>query len=181
MKSNELSKRKHTRLKGYDYSQNGYYYITICAKDMKCIFGRIEKLYESVGRGLAPAEKVFKDTKLILSPYGQIAEKQLFELEKRYDYVKIDKYVVMPNHIHAIIVLEGKAAGASPRPTLPDIVCAYKSITTRMCNKMSNVVGRQIFQVSFFDEILESEEGYLNIWQYIDENPRKWQNDDYYI
>ncbi len=180
MIQNELPKRKYPRLKEYDYSSNGYYYVTICAKDMKCIFGHIEKLSESVGWGLAPTERIYKDTKLILSPYGMIAEQQLFELEKRYDYVKIDKYVIMPNHIHVIIILENTAVGASPHPTLIDMVCAYKSITTRLCNKMNNVSGRQIFQRSFYDEILRSEKGYLDVWQYIDENPRKWQNDEYF-
>ncbi len=111
---NELPKRKHPRLKEYDYSSNGYYYVTICAKDMKCIFGKVEKLEENVGRGLAPAERKYNDTVITLSPYGLVAEKQLFALEQRYDYVKIDKYVIMPNHIHAIIVLDGMAAGASP-------------------------------------------------------------------
>ena len=174
---NKLPKRKHPRLKEYDYSSNGYYYVTICAKDMKCIFGGVEK---NVGRGLAPAEREYKDTKIILSPYGLIAEKQLFALEQRYDYVKIDKYVIMPNHIHVIIILDGLTAGASPRPTLPDIICAYKSLTTRECNKMSNIKGRKILQESFFDKVIRNEEGYFAAWQYIDENPRKWQNDEYF-
>ena len=86
----------------------------------------------------------------------------------------------MPNHIHAVIVLDGKTAGASPRPTLPDIMCAYKSLTTRECNKISNIKGRQIFQASFYEKVIRSEEGYLEVWQYIDENPRKWQNDEYF-
>ena len=174
---NKLPKRKHPRLKGYDYSSNGYYFVTICTKEMKNIFGLIE---ENVGQVLASADGEYKDTKIILSPYGLIAEKQLFELEQRYDYVKIDKYVIMPNHIHTIIILDSKAAGASPRPTLSDIMCAYKSLTTRECNKISNVSGRKVFQESFYDKVIRNEEGYLEIWQYIDENPRKWQNDEYF-
>ncbi len=173
----DLPKRKHPRLKEYDYSSNGYYYVTICAKDMKCIFGKVSV---NVGRGLAPAEREYKDTKIILSSYGLIAEKQLFALEQRYDYVKIDKYVIMPNHIHAIIIFDGMSAGASPRPTLSNIMCAYKSLTTRECNQMSNIRGRKIFQESFYEKIIRNEEGYLNVWQYIDENPRKWQNDEYF-
>ncbi len=110
-----------------------------------------------------------------------MAEKQLFALEERYDYVTIDKYVIMPNHIHAILILDGETAGASPRPTLSDIICTYKSLTTRNCNQIGNYKGRQIFQNSFYDRIITSEEGYLEVWQYIDENPRKWQNDEYYI
>ncbi|MGN0555684.1 MAG: transposase [Candidatus Fimenecus sp.] len=180
MPNNELPKRKHPRLKQYDYSANGYYFVTICCKDMKCFFGKITHIADSAGCCLAPNERVYNDTILTLSPYGQIAEKQLFALEERYDFVTIDKYVIMPNHIHAILILDGETAGASPRPTLSDIICAYKSLTTRNCNKLSNCTGRQIFQNSFYDRILPSEEGYLEVWQYIDENPRKWQNDEYY-
>ena len=174
---NKLPKRKHPRLKEYDYSSNGYYYVTLCSKDMKCIFGEVKK---NVGRGLAPAERKYSDTVITLSSYGLIAEKQLFALEQRYDYVKIDKFVIMPNHVHAIIILNGKAAGASPRPTLPDIMCAYKSLTTRECNKLSNIKGRRIFQESFYEKVIRGEKGYLEVWQYIDENPRKWQNDEYF-
>ena len=125
---NKLPKRKHPRLKEYDYSSNGYYYVTVCSKDMKCVFGKIEDnenwnpIFDesvNVGQGLAPTVREYKDTKITLSLYGIVAEKQLFALEQRYDYVKIDKFVIMPNHIHAIIILDGISAGASPRPTLP--------------------------------------------------------------
>ena len=177
---NMLPKRKHPRLKEYDYSSNGYYFVTICTRDMKCILGKVEKLNESVGQGLAPAVREYKDTQIVLSPYGLIAEKQLLALEQRYDYMKIDKFVIMPNHIHAIIIFDGMAAGASPRPTLSDIMCAYKSLTTRECNKLSNISGRKVFQESFYDKVIRNEEGYLEVWQYIDENPRKWQNDEYF-
>ena len=177
---NNLPKRKSLRLKEYDYSSNGYYFVTICTKDMKCIFGTIEGAVESVGRGLAPAEREYKDTRIMLSPYGLVAEKQLLALEQRYDYVKIDKFVIMPNHIHSIIIFDSMAAGASPRPTLSDIMCTYKSLTTRECNKISNISGRKMFQESFYDKVIRNEEGYLEVWQYIDENPRKWQNDEYF-
>lgn len=175
----KFPERKHPRLKEYDYSQNGYYFVTICCKDMRCFFGKIMYAVDSVGRGLAPAERVYHDAILSLSAYGRIAEEQLFVLEKRYDFVKIDKYVIVPNHIHAIIIFDG-AAGVSPRPTLSDIVCAYKSLTTRSCNEIANCAGRQIFQKSFYDRVITNEKGYLEVWQYIDENPRKWQNDKYY-
>lgn len=79
----------------------------------------------------------------------------------------------MPTHIHAIIVLY-EAAGASPRPTLTDIICAYKSLATRIANKNDSTPGRKIFQVSFYEKVLRSEESYLEAWQYIDENPLKY-------
>lgn len=136
----QLPKRKHPRLKNYDYGSNGYYYVTINTHENHNILSK-------VGRGLAPAE-----IKITLSPIGKIAEKQLFDLEKRYSGLKIDKYVIMPNHIHAILILNEPTAGASPRPTIPDIICTFKSFTTRICNKQFGTPGRKIFQTSFYDK-----------------------------
>lgn len=105
-------KRKHPRLKEYDYSLNGYYFVTICSKNMRHIFGKIEP--SSVGRGLAPAAQIAPERKVYLSQCGLIARQELLALESRYAFVRIDKFVIMPNHIHAIIVLDGETAGASP-------------------------------------------------------------------
>ncbi|MBQ2898659.1 MAG: hypothetical protein IJE28_02810, partial [Oscillospiraceae bacterium] len=78
--------------------------------------------------------------------------------------------------------LFGKTAGASPRPTLSDIVCAYKSRTTRLCNKFDLSPGRKIFQASFYDEIIRNQSAYDEISKYIFENPMKWEEDElYYI
>lgn len=164
-----LPKRKHPRLKDYDYSRNGYYFVTISTEKNKPILSK-------VGRGLAPAEN-----KIFLTQIGKIAEWQLFELEKRFSYVRIDKHVIMPTHIHAIIILEDTernyTAGATPRPTLTDIICAYKSLTTRICNQRQNKAGRKLFQTSFYEEVIRNEQGYYEAWQYIDENPMKWKTD----
>ncbi len=93
------------------------------------------------------------------------------ELESRYPYVRIEKYVIMPTYIHAIIQLR---MGDVPRPGLTDIVCAYKSITTRICNQASKTPGRKVFQTSFYETVLRNEQAYQKCWQYIDNNPIKW-------
>ena len=92
-------KRKHPRLDHYDYSTTGAYFITICTHSRRCLLSRI------VGRGLAPAEIQY-------TAYGKIAQEQLLLLEQRYPSLKIDHYVIMPNHIHAILLLD-ETAGAS--------------------------------------------------------------------
>ena len=161
-----LPKRKPTRLKNYDYSNNGYYFITICAYHKSKIFGNI------VGQGLAPAENK-------LYPFGLIAENELLDLENRYVHIKIDKYVIMPNHIHAIIIIENETAGASPCPTLSDIICSFKSITTHKCHNIK--LNQKIWQSSFHDHIIRGEKDYLKIWNYIDTNPQKWNEDCFYI
>ncbi len=164
----DLPERKHPRLKEYDYSSSGAYFITICTQDRKCI------LSEIVGRGLAPAEIDGTDDNNYIeySDYGKIAEKQLLLLEERYPHLRIDKYVIMPNHIHAILILDDKAAGASPRPTVMDIVCSYKSLTTKECKAIKPI--DKLFQTSFHEHIIRNIDDYNEISKYISQNPMLW-------
>ena len=151
----DLPKRKHTRLKAYDYSLPGYYYVTIHMKDESVRLS-------TVGRGLAPAETAVK-----LTAAGRLVKEQLLQLEKRYSFVNIDKYVIMPNHLHIIFRFLDDAAGASPRPT-------RFTILTRICNKAENKPGRILFQTSFYDHVIRNEQAYLECWRYIEGNPGKW-------
>ena len=167
-KEKELPKRKHPRLDNYDYSSAGAYFVTICTQNRRCVLSRI------VGRGLAPAET----TEVEYTSFGEIAEKQLFLLKDRYPYFAVDKYVIMPNHIHVIMILNGRAAGASPRPTIADIVCAYKSLTTRECKK--NGFEGILFQTSFYEHIIRGREDYEEIVKYIYENSIRWYYDELY-
>ncbi len=161
---NNLPKRKHPRLEHYDYSEAGAYFITICTHNRQCLLSRI------VGRGLAPAENQY-------TAYGQIAQEQLLLLEQRYHSLKIDQYVIMSNHIHAILLLE-ETAGASPRPTIMDIVCAYKSLTTRQCKKAQPI--DKLFQTSFYEHVIRGREDYNEIAEYIVNNPKQWELDKLY-
>ena len=180
MTDNSLPKRKHTRLKDYDYSDNGYYFVTIWSTEGKHLFSKIINEQQVVGRGLAPAERQYYGTVVKYTRYGLIAEQQLFALEKRFNYITVDKYVIMPNHIHAILILKDKTAGASPRPTLMDIICAYKSLTVRECHKYGLPDGKTIFQDSFNERVIRNESSYYTISQYIEENPFRWHLDKYY-
>ena len=110
--------------------------------------------------------------------FGEIAEKQLFLLEDRYPHLSIDQYAIMPNHIHVIMILKDEAAGASPRPTITDIVCSYKSLTTREC-KEDGFEGK-LFQTSFYEHIIRGREDYEEIAKYVYENPIRWYCDELY-
>ena len=165
---NNLPQRKHPRLSEFDYTTAGAYFITICVQNRRCLLSDI------VGRGLAPAETFDVN----LTEIGEIAEKQLLLLEDRYHCLKIDQYVIMPNHIHAIFIIEDEAAGASPRPTIMDIVCAYKSLTTRECRNIG--FPEKLFQTSFYEHIVRCREDYEEISKYLHENPLKWQFDELY-
>ena len=167
-KEKELPKRKHPRLDSYDYSSAGAYFVTICTQNRRCVLSRI------VGRGLAPAET--NGTEYTL--FGEIAKKQLSLLEERYPFLAVDQYVIMPNHIHAILILNGDAAGASPHPTIMDAICAYKSLTTRECKKIGLI--EKLFQTSFYEHVIRGREDYEEIVKYIHENPTRWYYDELY-
>ena len=154
--------RKHPRLKEYDYSLPGYYYVTIHIAE------EAPRL-SSVGRGLAPAGAV-----VCLTLQGKIAQEQLLALEYRFPNVKIDKYVIMPTHIHAIIRLADGERERNGKPTLMDVVRVFKSLTTRECNVAVNTPGAKLFQTSFYETVLRNETAYQKAWQYIDQNPDHW-------
>ena len=160
----EFPKRKATRLKEYDYSQNGCYFITVCTGNRRQFLSQI------VGQGLAPAE-------IKLSEYGEIAKEQLLALEERYTNVKIDNYAIMPNHIHAIIRIDTPAdVKAGTCPGLSDVMCAFKSISARKIRHAG--YKETVFQASYYDHIVRNERDYREIWAYIDGNASKWNDDE---
>ena len=166
----ELPTRKPTRLKNYDYSQNGYYFITICAHNRKCI------LCDIVGEGFPLPQ---------LTPQGEIVNKYILLVNEKYPSVKIDKYVVMPNHIHIIMSInndgmQNNDGRGNPSPTISNVVGWLKYNATKQINKKNNVTGDKIFQRSFHDHIIRGEKDYGEIWNYIDTNPQKWEEDCFY-
>lgn len=161
-----FKKRKPLRLKEFDYSSPNGYFITICVDKRKKVLSSV------VGQGLAPAE-------IKLSEFGKIAEEQLLNLEKRYNNIKIINYIIMPNHIHFILQILESPAGASPCPTVSDIICAYKSLTTRQC-KAYGFNDERLFQSSFYDHIIRNENDLITKMEYISSNPEKWEEDEYY-
>lgn len=158
----ERPKRRSTRLSRYTYSEPGAYFVTVCTQDRRCILSRI------VGEGLAPPA-------VKLTAYGRIADKQIRLIETRYPSIRVDHYVIMPNHIHLLCSISGRTGGASPSPTIMDAVRVFKSGTTRLCG-----CGGKLFQRSFHDHIVRSEADYREIWTYIDTNPLKWREDRFY-
>ncbi|MBQ7986046.1 MAG: transposase [Clostridia bacterium] len=155
----DLPKRKPTRLKDYDYSQNGAYFVTICVKDRKELLGKI------VGEGLCALPKI------VLTPIGQEVKKSIEYVEDKYIGVKVDKYVIMPNHIHLIVVLNN--TGGHGDPPLQKLIGQLKSYTTSR-------YGDCLWQRSFHDHIIRGEADYKKIWEYIDTNEAKREEDCFY-
>ena len=158
----EYQKRKRPRLKQYDYSLPGYYYVTIHTEKNTPHLSNVQ------------TGGAFHRASVHLTELGKIAQQQLLLLEKRYAHVKMDKYVIMPTHIHAIIRLADGERERNGKPTLMDVVRVFKSLTTRECNVAVNTPGAKLFQTSFYETVLRNETAYQKAWQYIDQNPDHW-------
>jgi putative transposase len=118
-----------------------------------------------------------------LSPIGEIIERQWNNIQKQYDDVQLDKYVIMPNHLHGIIVINEptKRADARPAPTVSEIICSFKSKATVEClnyikHNNLNITGK-IWQRSFYDKVIRNERSLNAIREYIDGNPINWKED----
>lgn len=112
-----------------------------------------------------------------LTEIGTVVEECLQRLNNEDDGIFIDKYVIMPNNIHAIVCLNEEKGGQS-RPPLQRVMQRFKSITTRKCWDMGITT---LWQRSCYDHVIRNEQDYLRIWQYIDENPARWAEDEYYL
>ena len=153
------------RLDGYDYSQAGLYYVTICLEQMKHdYFARIIDSADENGN-------IHTISKLTAN--GKVALEQLFALEERYSFVKIKEYVIMPDHIH--FVIQFLAQQTEKKVTLNDVVCAYKSLTTKALNQTEEKKGRKVFHRSYYDHIILGQHDYDRIRQYIQDNPINWR------
>ena len=163
--------RKSVRYKGYDYSQAGAYFVTICTHQMKYLFGDI------------------KDGIMELNSYGGIAHEEWFNSAIIRTNVQLynEEFAIMPNHIHGIIWIIGERATQRVAPTdllhgpksgsLGEIIGQYKSITTKRIIQLGMTKGRRIWQRNYYDRIIRSEKVLDAIRQYIQTNPQNWESD----
>lgn len=161
-----LPQRKQIRLKNYDYSSNGACHIIICTH-------RKQKLFWKSCR-VDPCGQ----PQIELTELGKIAEKTFSEICEKYK-ISVDKYVIMPNHVHLLVSMYGNDIRLTARvnPTIPRLVGAYKSIVSntylKICKERNVEMGR-IWQVSYFDHVIRGPQDYEETWRYIDENPLKY-------
>jgi REP element-mobilizing transposase RayT len=147
--------RKTTRIPGYDYSSNNYYFVTICTYNKKCIFGTSEQL----------------------NKFGEIAKAEMDEISSHYAGVYIDNFIIMPNHVHAIVVIDcGDESGNKPR--LDHVIGLYKSGVSRKIRKIQP--DMKVWQRSFHDHIIRNRHEYEQIWRYVQHNDQKWETDCFY-
>ncbi len=152
--------RKPTRLQDFDYSNNGYYFITICTHNKKHIFGCVDH------------------NSIRLNTFGRIAAEEIDNIPRHYQSIEIPKYVVMLNHIHAIVAVNSTERSRPFPTTIPTIMGLYKSGVSKRIHMYEPDID--VWQRSFYDHIIRNENEYLRVWQYIDENPLKWETDEYF-
>ena len=168
--------RKSIRLKSYDYSQPGMYFVTICVEDRQSLFGSI---VANVGAGpCARPEMAFNDR-------GQMINKVWMDMPNYYPGIILDSYIVMPNHFHGIIGLnlnQGHPRGGAPTLGLPDVVHRFKSLTTTRYRKGVKNFGwprffRKLWQRNYYERVIRNEKELFELRQYIQQNPLKWELD----
>jgi len=180
--------RRSIRLRGYDYSQNGLYFITICCNERQPIFGEV------VG------------DEMCLNDAGRLAHEEWEKTGTMRENIELHEFIVMPNHIHGIIEIAvgahcmrpdvarpdvtddevrnqaGRNQGRVQRaPTVGDIVRGYKSSVTKRINQLRKMSNSPVWQRNYYEHIIRNEEAYLKIAEYIQTNPQRWNEDTYHV
>ena len=140
--------RKPNRLYGYDYSENGAYFITCCAIEKQCIFADRK----------APH---------LLTPWGAMVDQAIQEIPGHYPGVRLERYVVMPNHIHLLLLLINSDVSVS-------------RVVQQLKRTVSRRIGKPVWQKSFHDRIIRNDAEFRKIWTYIDPNVLRWDRDCFY-
>jgi REP element-mobilizing transposase RayT len=179
--------RRSIRLAGYDYAAGGAYFVTICTAGKECLFGKVI------------------DGRIALSSFGEIVWEEWHGSANVRRELELGPFVVMPNHVHGIVTIVGDghvvgATGGRPRVGAPSesrasaarpygpsqrsvgsFVAGFKSAVTRRVNALRQTPSAPIWQRNYYEHIVRDEDDYFRIAEYIENNPRGWPEDDYYV
>ena len=164
--------RRSIRLKDYDYTQPGAYFVTVCTHRTTCLFGEI---VAGVMR---------------LNSIGKAVEEEWLKTPILRPNVGLDEYVVMPNHLHGIVMMTDCGRGvlryaptlsrfSSPSQTFGAIVRGFKSAPTKRINRLRGTPGQPVWQRNYYEHIIRDERSLHRIQQYVDNNPQRWHMDRY--
>jgi REP element-mobilizing transposase RayT len=170
--------RRSIRLRYRDYSIPGAYFITICIRNHKCLFGKI------------------KDGKMILNDAGKIAEMCWREIPRHYPHAMVDAYIIMPNHVHGIIIIDTDVGAIHELPLhnqiiqnmkfrrnmlIPKIIGRFKMNTAKQINTIRQTPAIPLWQRNYYEHIIRNETELNKTREYIHNNSLNWESDDYYI
>jgi len=182
----DIHHRRSIRLKGYDYSRPGFYFVTICTKDRLPLFG-----------------KILDDGKVgpvcFQNNFGNIARNEWIKTSKLRPNIRLHEFVIMPNHVHGIIEISDRRGTMHRAPTIgnrihtcekfgdptpssiPTIVRGYKSAVTKQINFLRKQPGAHVWQRNYYEHVIRDEKSYNFLSEYIMNNPINWREDRYYI
>lgn len=160
MKNNKQIIRKKNRLKGYDYSSNASYFLTICSDKRQEIFSQIV-FDNTVGANIVRLSKI-----------GQKIENCILKIEEIYPCVFVDNYIIMPNHIHLILTIDTRRR-PMVAPTVATVIKRFKGAA-------SKEAGTSIWQKGYYDHIIRNENDFNETMKYITFNAQKWDEDKYF-
>ena len=159
--------RRSIRLKDYDYSKAGAYFVTMVVWRREMLFGGIV------------------NEKMVLNGPGKIVSEKWKWLETQYEYVELGEWVVMPNHFHGILMIHGDRRGglrSAPTPMkykpLGGLIGAFKTVSTKHINLLRDTKGMVVWQRNYYEHIIRSEPEMDRITRYIESNPAMWSDDD---
>ena len=155
-----LKERKKNRLKGFDYTSDRLYFVTSCTQDKNHFFGEII------------------NQKMICNEIGLIACEQWIWLQQQFPYIISHGFVIMPNHIHAVLEIRSENIVGQKIKPLSDLIGAYKTTSSKQIHLSGNNEFK--WQRSFHDHIIRNEQSYWNILNYIENNPKNWRNDRFF-
>ncbi len=163
----DIHHRRSIRLKDYDYSQAGAYFVTMCAWHRECLFGEIE------------------NGEMRVNEYAGIAQACWDDLPNHYYHIELDAFVIMPNHVHGIVILTDEisvGAGLKPAPTkrhgLSEIIRAFKTFSSRRINETRDNPGCPIWQRNYHERVIRNDEELNRVREYIMHNPAGWAEDE---
>ncbi len=166
--SREKYHRRSIRMRSYDYSNPGAYFVTICTWQKECMFGHIV------------------DGEMRLNEFGAVLNECWNRLVNHYFHIELDECIIMPNHMHFIInIVDTVGAGFKPAPTmtsrkrhgLPEIVRALKTFSSKQINVIRTTQGRPVWQRNYYERVIRNEKELFQIREYIQNNPRQWDLD----
>ena len=155
--------RKLPRMRGFDYSKEGVYFVTICSHEKRHLFGDISRIDDNI---------VFSPSRI-----GELIEEVYFRLPDRFPEFTLIHFSLLPNHLHFLTMK--KYSDYVKSRSLSELVGAFKSLSDRLVrNEMS---GIRVWQKSFYDHIIRNEKDFQTHWQYIEENVNRWNEDEFYM
>ena len=161
--------RRSIRLKGFDYSQSGAYFVTLCSHNRECLFGEIS------------------NNQMLLNPYGIIVHDEWLKSTFIRSEIELDEFIIMPNHIHGIVSIHknigqnkenSQFAPIGPKnKSISSFVAGFKSAVTKRINEMREIPKALVWQRNYYEHIIRNEKSLKKIREYVIYNPQTWEND----